>query len=102
MARLPDADARALATGESVRSRTIGAPAPLTAREAQIARLAGDGLSNSEIAAELFVSPRTVEYHLHKVFTKLDISSRNQLHGVLASHRNERPRQPHSLDSRLM
>jgi DNA-binding CsgD family transcriptional regulator len=91
-----------LAAGERVRSRTTGAPAQLTAREAQIAWLAGEGLSNSEIAAQLFMSPRTVEYHLHKVFTKLDISSRNQLHGVLASHRNERPRQPHSLDSRLV
>jgi DNA-binding CsgD family transcriptional regulator len=82
-----------LATGERVRKRTADAPARLTAREAQIARLAGDGLSNPEIAAQLFISPRTVEYHLHKVFTKLDISSRNQLHGVLASHRKEGPSQ---------
>jgi DNA-binding CsgD family transcriptional regulator len=77
------------ATGERVNKRTTGAPAQLTAQEAQVARLAGDGLSNPEIAARLFVSPRTVEYHLHKVFTKLDVSSRNQLHGVLANRGNE-------------
>ncbi len=81
------------ATGERVRNRTTDAPAQLTARETQIAWLAGDGLSNPEIAAQLFMSPRTVEYHLHKVFTKLNISSRNQLPGVLATHGNERPRQ---------
>jgi DNA-binding CsgD family transcriptional regulator len=77
------------ATGEQVRKRTTETPARLTAREAQIAHLAGDGLSNPEIAAQLFMSPRTVEYHLHKVFTKLDISSRNQLHGVLAGRRTK-------------
>jgi DNA-binding CsgD family transcriptional regulator len=77
------------ATGERVRKRTTGAPAQLTARETQIAGLASDGLSNAEIGAQLFMSPRTVEYHLHKVFTKLAITSRNQLHTVLASHRNE-------------
>ena len=82
-----------LATGERVRKRTADAPARLTARETQIARLAGDGLSNPDIAAQLFMSPRTVEYHLHKVFTKLDISSRNQLYGVLASHGNKEPGQ---------
>jgi ATP/maltotriose-dependent transcriptional regulator MalT len=81
------------ATGERVRKRTTEAAAQLTARETQIARLAGDGLSNPAIAGQLFMSPRTVEYHLHKVFTKLDISSRNQLHGVHASHRNEGPGQ---------
>ncbi len=72
------------ATGERVRKRATGTPAQLTAREAEIARLASDGLSNPEIAAQLFISPRTVEYHLGKVFTKLAISSRNQIHGVLA------------------
>ena len=90
MKAFADRAARELsATGERVRRRTSGAPAQLTARETQIARLAGDGRSNPEIAAQLFMSPRTVEYHLHKVFTKLDISSRNQLQGTLASHRNE-------------
>jgi DNA-binding CsgD family transcriptional regulator len=77
------------ATGERGRKRTTGTPVLLTAREAQIGRLAGGGLSNPEIAAQLFISPRTVEYHLHKVFTKLAIKSRNQLHGALASYRNE-------------
>jgi DNA-binding CsgD family transcriptional regulator len=79
-----------LATGERVRKRTSETPLRLTGREAQIARLAADGLSNPDIAAQLFMSPRTVEYHLHKVFTKLDITSRSQLHGTLASQRNER------------
>jgi len=77
------------ATGERVRKRSTETTARLTARETQIARLAADGLSNHEIAAQLFMSPRTVEYHLHKVFTKLAITSRNQLHGVLAGHRSE-------------
>jgi DNA-binding CsgD family transcriptional regulator len=82
-----------LATGERVRQRTTSIPAQLTARETQIAWLAGDGLSNPEIAAQLFMSPRTVEYHLHKVFTKLAINFRKQLHGVLANHGNEGPQQ---------
>jgi DNA-binding CsgD family transcriptional regulator len=72
------------ATGERVRKRGADTPSRLTAQEAQIARLASDGLSNPEIAAQLFMSPRTVEYHLRKVFAKLGISSRGQLHGVLA------------------
>ena len=72
-----------LATGETVRARTPDTREQLTAQEAQIAQLARDGLSNPEIAARLFISPRTVQYHLRKVFAKLDISSRNQLHRVL-------------------
>ena len=74
-----------LATGETARKRTVETRDELTAQEAQIARLARDGLSNPEIGTRLFISPRTVQYHLHKVFTKLDISSRNQLERVLPS-----------------
>ena len=74
-----------LATGETVRKRTVETRDELTAQERQIARLARDGLSNPEIGTRLFISPRTVQYHLHKVFTKLDISSRNQLDRVLPS-----------------
>jgi DNA-binding CsgD family transcriptional regulator len=68
-----------LATGETVRKRTVETLDELTPQEAQIARLARDGHSNPEIGTELFISPRTVEYHLHKVFAKLGISSRRQL-----------------------
>ena len=71
------------ATGETARQRTIEARDTLTPQEAQIARLARDGLSNPEIAAQLFLSPRTVQYHLGKVFAKLEISSRLQLQRAL-------------------
>ena len=71
-----------LATGETARKRTVETRDELTAQETQIAQFARDGLSNAEIGARLFISPRTVEYHLHKVFTKLDITSREQLDRV--------------------
>jgi DNA-binding CsgD family transcriptional regulator len=77
-----------LATGETARKRSVETSDDLTAQEAQIAWLARDGLSNPEIGARLFISPRTVQYHLRKVFTKLGISSRNQLDRVLASDVN--------------
>jgi DNA-binding NarL/FixJ family response regulator len=72
-----------LATGETARKRTHETRDDLTAQETQIAHLARDGLSNAEIGARLFISPRTVEYHLHKVFTKLGITSREHLDRVL-------------------
>jgi DNA-binding CsgD family transcriptional regulator len=72
-----------LATGETTRKRTADTHRELTAQEAQIAWLAHDGLSNPEIGIRLFISPRTVKYHLHKVFAKLNITSRNQLDRVL-------------------
>jgi ATP/maltotriose-dependent transcriptional regulator MalT len=75
-----------LATGETVRKRTAETSDELTAQEAQIARLARDGLSNPEIGTRLFISPRTVKYHLRKVFVKLDISSRNELDRVLPAN----------------
>jgi DNA-binding CsgD family transcriptional regulator len=73
-----------LATGETVRKRTDETRDQLTAQETQIARLARDGLTNAEIGAQLFLSPRTVEWHLHKVFTKLGITTRAHLHRVLS------------------
>ena len=80
---VPRAERERLATGERARKRTAETREELTAQESQVARLARDGLSNPEIGSRLFISPRTVEYHLHKVFTKLGISSRNQLSRAL-------------------
>jgi DNA-binding CsgD family transcriptional regulator len=71
------------ATGETARTRTAATTVELTPQEAQIARLACEGLSNPEIGTRLFISPHTVQYHLRKVFTKLGITSRNQLNRVL-------------------
>jgi DNA-binding CsgD family transcriptional regulator len=78
-----------LATGATVRLRRIETRDDLTPQERQIARLARDGLSNPEIGARLFLSPRTVEWHLHKVFTKLGIRSRHELVGALSGSDSE-------------
>jgi DNA-binding NarL/FixJ family response regulator len=68
-----------LATGETVRKHSVETVTTLTAQEALIARLARDGRTNPEIGAQLFLSARTVEWHLGKVFTKLGIGSRREL-----------------------
>jgi DNA-binding NarL/FixJ family response regulator len=75
-----------LATGETVRKRSPEASASgeLTPQERQIALLVRDGFSNPEVGARLFLSPRTVEWHLRKVFAKLSITSRRQLRVVLS------------------
>jgi DNA-binding CsgD family transcriptional regulator len=72
-----------LATGETVRKRTVETLDELTPQEVQVARLAADGQTNPEIGAQLFLSPRTVEWHLTKAFGKLGISSRKQLRTAL-------------------
>ncbi len=72
-----------LATGENARKRTVDGRDDLTAQERRIAQLAREGLSNPEIGARLFLSLRTVEWHLRNVFTKLGIRSRTELAGAL-------------------
>jgi DNA-binding CsgD family transcriptional regulator len=79
------ARAELLATGERVRARTFETRDDLTPQELQIARLASDGLSNPEIGSQLFLSPRTVEWHLRKVFSKLGITTRRELRKALPS-----------------
>jgi DNA-binding NarL/FixJ family response regulator len=72
-----------LATGETVRKRSDDTRTDLTPQEEEIAQLASEGRTNSEIAAQLFIGRRTVEWHLHKVFAKLDIGSRIELDQAL-------------------
>jgi DNA-binding CsgD family transcriptional regulator len=103
MAAFADRARRELAAaGETARGHVTAQPRPrsgrarekLTAQEGQVAWLASEGLSNPEIGARLFISPRTVQYHLSNVFTKLGITSRSQLHNVLTSGPDEAaPRQ---------
>src|ERR1700743_3197196 len=75
------------ASGGQARERAVDTRDPLTAQEGLVARLASEGASNPEIAAQLFISRATVAYHLRKVYTKLDISSRNQLAHALPAQR---------------
>jgi DNA-binding CsgD family transcriptional regulator len=77
-----------MATGETARKRSVENAGHLTVQETQVAELAREGLSNVEIGARLFISPRTVEYHLGHVFTKVGINSRMQLHKVLPVNPN--------------
>jgi DNA-binding CsgD family transcriptional regulator len=76
--------AAARATGETVRKHTVDTREALTVQEAQAARLAAETHTNPEIGAQLFISPRTAEYHLHKVFSNFGISSRRQIRHCLA------------------
>ena len=68
-----------------MRKRTLETPDELTAQERQVARLAREGLSNAEIGARLFISPRTVEWHLRKAYPKLGVRSRRELSQALRS-----------------
>jgi DNA-binding CsgD family transcriptional regulator len=80
-----------MATGETVRKRSPETRDSLTPQEAQIARLAAEGYMNSEIGAQLFISPRTVEWHLRKVFAKLGITSRKELRAETLDPRRAAP-----------
>ena len=80
-----------LATGEKVRKREVDTYSQLTPQEEHIVRLARDGRTNPEIAAELFISPRTVEWHFRKVFAKLGITSRRDLHNAMPTRGQPTP-----------
>ncbi len=81
------------ATGERARPCAPGTPEVLTAQEEQVARLVAEHLSNREIAARLFISASTVEYHLRKTFRKLDVSNRAQLARTLRNDKGTPPQQ---------
>jgi DNA-binding NarL/FixJ family response regulator len=80
-----------LAAGETARKSTVATTDELTPQELRIARLARDGASNNEIATQLFVTRKTVEYHLHKVFQKLGVTRREHLDRVLPADRSHPP-----------
>jgi DNA-binding CsgD family transcriptional regulator len=79
------AERELVATGETVRKRSDETRGQLTPQESEIARIACEGLSNPEIGARLFISPRTVEWHLHKIFVKLAVHSRKELRVMMAN-----------------
>jgi len=80
-----------LATGETVRRRTVETATTLSAQEANIARLAAAGHTNPDIGAQLFISARTVEWHLRKIFAKLGITSRRELRKAIPALRQPDP-----------